>query len=106
MPPPDAITESKLLQLDIGDIFYDVDMGNTAKFVLTKCAERNAADLGWKFEGKLIELNGKEPEDNTITPFFLSDGAGFDYCTISLKPENENDQSYDKNEYIRKRTPD
>lgn len=83
-PLPDQITESQLLQLDIGDIFYDVDMGNAGKFEVTKCAERNDADLGWGFEGKLIELNGKEPAEQTITQFFISDGAGFTYSTISL----------------------
>ena len=97
MTPSHVVTESELLQLDIDDVFYDIDMGNTAKFVLTKCAERNNADLGWKFEGRLVELNGEEPESETITPFFISDGAGFAYTRISLKLEleSENDQSYD-----------
>ena len=95
IPPAAAITESELLRLDVGDIFYDNDMGNSAKFVVTKYAERNSADIGWKFEGRLIELNGKEPEREEITPFFISDGAGFTYTTISLQPEKENDKSYD-----------
>lgn len=83
-PLPDSITESELLQLDIDDIFYDVDIGNSGKFEVTKCAERNEADTGWAFEGKMVELNGEEPQEKPITPFFISDGMGFTYCTISL----------------------
>lgn len=82
---PEPITESQLLQLDIGDEFYEVDLGNKGRFAMTKVAERNTADVGWNFEGKILELNDVDCSDkNERISFFISDEAGFMHCTISL----------------------
>lgn len=94
---PEPITESQLLQLDIGDEFYEVDVGNKGKFVMTKVAERNDADLGWRFEGKMIELNDADFSDKDVNvPFFISDGAGFDYATVCLSPKYYEEEKSDK----------
>ena len=94
---PEPITESQLLQLDIGDEFYEVDVGNKGKFIMTKVAERNEADLGWIFEGKMIELNDADFSDKDVNvPFFISDGAGFDFTGVCLSPKYYEGENSDK----------
>lgn len=83
---PDGITESELLQLQVGDIFYENDCGCCIKFEMTKHAERGGNDLGWSFSGKILEVNSKEtPDEGTEVDFFISDGAGFAYTCVTLK---------------------
>ena len=90
------ITESELLQLQVGDFFYEMDLGVKIKFRMTKHAEPNfPQDTGWVFEGEIVEVNGREsPDAGKLVDFFISYGAGFDYTHVTL-----NTKYYEGNNY-------
>lgn len=82
---PNPITESELLQLQVGDTFFENDLGYCIQLEMTQAAERNfPTDTGWRFIGKVVAINNKEPREQKEIDYFISDDAGFRYTTVTL----------------------
>lgn len=98
---PDPITESELLQLNVGDTFYEIELGIRVTLEMTQAAERNfPSDTGWVFKGKIVDLESsdieKPKEDlGREIEFFISDGAGFDYTGVCLTSKYPYEQTKD-----------